>query len=85
MHYHNWCYLESKLSGRFIFIGIFALKMCNNSQNPILKMTERVTSQTRLKDAEKRKNTNGSRVIYVALDLKIQCHDFIMKTFNSKF
>ena len=40
---------ESKSSGAFNFIGFFALKLCNNSHNLIMKMTQKVTSQTKRK------------------------------------
>ena len=48
MHYQEWAknVLENKSSGAFNFIGAFALKMCNNSQNLIIKMTQYVTSQS---------------------------------------
>ena len=42
-------HLESKSSGAFNFIGFFALKLCNNSHDLIMKMTQHVTSQTKRK------------------------------------
>ena len=42
-------HLESKSSGAFNFIGFFALKLCNNSHDLIMKMTQHMTSQTKRK------------------------------------
>ena len=42
-------HLESKSSGAFNFIGFFALKLCNNRHDLIMKMTQQVTSQTKRK------------------------------------
>ena len=42
-------HLESKSSGAFNFIGFFVLKLCNNSHDLIMKMTQHVTSQTKRK------------------------------------
>ena len=42
-------HLESKTSGTYNFIGVFALKLCNNSHDLVMKMTQHVTSQTKRK------------------------------------
>ena len=47
--------LESKSSGAFNFLGFIALKLCNNSHDIIMKMTQHVTSQTKRKNNEKQK------------------------------
>ena len=80
------CHLGSKSSGAFNFIGMFALELCANSHNQILKITQHaVTSKTDVEDAEKRKH-KWKHVIYVALNIKNnQRHDFIMKALNSNF
>ena len=42
-------HLVSKSSGAFNFIGLFALKLYNNSHDLIMKMTQHMTSQTKRK------------------------------------
>ena len=66
------CHLGSKSSGAFNFIGMFALELCANSHNQILKITQHaLTSKTDVEDAEKRKH-KWKHVIYVALNIKKQ-------------
>ena len=42
-------HLESKSSGAFNFIRYLALKLCNDSYDLIMKLTQHVTSQTKRK------------------------------------
>ena len=58
-----FCHLDSKSSGACNFIGTFALKLRNKSQNLIINMTQHVASQTRRKKVLGLEHTNGSLVI----------------------
>ena len=42
-------HLENKSSGAFNFIRYFALNLCNDSHDLIMKLTQHVTSQTKRK------------------------------------
>ena len=42
-------HLESKSSGAFNFIRYFAVKLCNDSHDLIMNLTQHVTSQTKRK------------------------------------
>ena len=87
-------HLKSKSFGTCNFIGNFALKLCTNSHNLIMKMTQHVTSQSK-KDNEKQ-NYKMKAILYVKLNIYKsirnpsepivnQSHDYITKTLNSKF
>ena len=79
------CHLESKLYGAFNFIEMFALELCTNSHN-LIKMTQHVTPQTRRQKCwGKEIQMEAMWYKRVALYIKNQRHDFIMKNVYSKF